>query len=110
MISLPRSVLAFASLLVLVAPDPGATQQQTDAGHEDAQNGTAGAKGPPGIAQRPLDLARLAQVSGPPKARTSAARRLPGRHNVACHGTAGLTRHARFANRDGAAPSETRQD
>jgi hypothetical protein len=74
------------------------------------KNGTAGAKGPPGIAQRPLDLARLAQVSGPPKARTSAARRLPGRHNVACHGTAGLTRHARFANRDGAAPSETRQD
>jgi hypothetical protein len=30
MISLPRSVLALASLLVLVASDPGAAQQQTE--------------------------------------------------------------------------------
>jgi hypothetical protein len=30
MMSLPRSALALAALLVLVAPDPGATQQQTD--------------------------------------------------------------------------------
>jgi hypothetical protein len=54
-----------------------AVRQSLLAWAERGDAATTGAKGPPGIARRPLDLARLAQVPGPPRARTSAARRCP---------------------------------